>query len=173
MTITDTQINAKYESGINRLILENNRIKLPELVDNIKLEPNYMMINSDWSSSWDEITKSRLIESLLINIPVMPIILYEKAYKSYEVIDGKERLKTIVDFYSDHAVPAYADRLKLTGLEVETSLEGCTYSTSPSQVKNQLNKRSLSWVNCIPMNDDLTELELEKLIGAVKERYTR
>ena len=101
MTITDIELNSKYELGINRLILEHDRIKLPELVDNIKLNPNYMMIDSSWSSTWDKITKSRLIESLIINIPVIPIILYEKEYKSYEVIDGKERLKTIVDFYSD------------------------------------------------------------------------
>lgn len=178
MKITDTQVNAKYESGINRLVLEHDRIKLPELVDNIKLNPNYMMIDSDWSSTWDEITKSRLIESLLINIPVMPIILYEKErgsvlnsfqhtqvsleYKSYEVIDGKERLKTVVDFYSD--------RLKLTGLEVETNKNSCTYSTLPTQVKDKLNNCSLNLINCIPASEEQSELEIKKLIDAVKER---
>ena len=165
MTITDTQINAKYESGINRLVTEHDRIKLPKLVENIKYNPSYMMIDPEWSSSWDEVTKSRLIESLLINIPVIPIIIYEKEYKSYEVIDGRERLRTVVDFYSD--------RLILNGLEVETNLEGCNYSTLPRKAKEQLDRRSLSLVNCIPMNGDLTESELNGLIGAVKKRYAK
>lgn len=165
MTIRDIELDAKYELGVNRLILEHGRIKLPELVKNIQLNPDYMMIDSEWSSSWDEITKSRLIESLVINIPVMPIILYEKEYKSYEVIDGRERLKTIVDFYSDH--------LTLTGLEVETDLEGCTYSTCPNTIKQRLNNRSLKLINCIPANKEQSELEIKKLIDAVKERYTR
>ncbi len=162
MTITDLELNSKYELGINRLILEHDRIKLPELVENIKSNPNYMMINSDWSSSWDEITKSRLIESLLINIPVRQIIIYEKEYKSYEVIDGKERLKTIMDFYSDSLI--------LTGLEIETNLDSCTYSTLPAQVKDKLNNCSLNLINCIPANKKQSELEIRKLIDAVKER---
>lgn len=104
MTITDTQINAKYKSGTNRLVLEHDRIKLSKLVENIKINSNYMMIDevtslkvsskacddrSDWSSSWDNATKSKLIESLIINIPVVPIIVYEKEYNSYQVIDGE------------------------------------------------------------------------------------
>lgn len=163
MTITDAQISAKYESGINRLVLENDRIKLPELVENIKLNPNYMMIDVLWSSSWDEVTKSRLIESLIINIPVMPIILYEKNHHSYEVIDGRERLKTIVDFYSD--------RLRLTGLEVEKHLDNCTYSTCPAEVRQRLSNCSLNLINCTPMNDKQSESEIKKLIEAVKKRY--
>jgi Protein of unknown function DUF262 len=163
MTITDAQINAKYESGTNRLILENDRIKLSKLVKNIKSHPNYMMISSDWSSSWNEITKSRLIESFLINVPVMPIIVYEKNYKSYEVIDGRERLKTIVDLYSD--------RLTLTGLEVETDLDNCSYSTCPINVKQRLNNYSLSLINCIPASEEQSEPEIKKLIDAVKKRY--
>lgn len=67
MTSIDNQINAKYESRINRLITESNRIKLPRLVENIKYNSKYMVIDSDWSSSWNEVTKSRLIESLIIN----------------------------------------------------------------------------------------------------------
>ena len=164
MTITDAQLNAKYESGKNRLLIENNRIKLPRLVENIKSNPNYLMIDSGWSSSWDEATKSRLIESLLINIPVMPIIVFEREYNSYELIDGRERLKTVVDFYNDC--------FELAGLEVETNLTGCKYSTLSTQAKDKLNNRSLNLINCILNNDNQSELEIKKLIDAVKKRYS-
>ena len=164
MTITDAQINAKYISGTNRLVIEHDRIKLPKLVEKIKHNSNFMMIDSEWSSSWNEVTKSRLIESFLINIPVMPIIAFEKSYHCYDVIDGNERLETVVDFYSD--------RLILTGLEVETDIEGYTYSTLPARTKYRLDNRTLNFVNCIPANQEQSELEIKKLIDVVKERYS-
>ena len=164
MTIVNAQIDAKYESGINRLVLEHDRIKLPKLVENIKYNPNYIMIDSDWSSSWNEVTKSRLIESFLINIPVTPIIVFEKVYDSYEVIDGRERLRSIVDFYSD--------RLRLAGLEIETNLEECRYSTLPARAKDRIDRISLDFINCIPANDNQSKLEIRRLIDAVKERYS-
>ena len=163
MTITDAQLNAKYESGTNRLLTESDRIKLPKLVENIKNNPDYMMIDSDWSSSWNQVTKSRLIESLLINIPVTPIVVFEKAYKSHEVIDGRERLKTIVDFYSN--------RLTLTGMEIQTDIEGCTYSTLPARIKFRLNNRGLNFINCIPENEEQSELENKTLIKTIRQRY--
>lgn len=122
-------------------------------------------MNFNWSSSWNETTKSRLIESLLINIPVTPIVVFEKAYHSYELIDGRERINTIVDFYSD--------RITLTGLEIETDLEGYTYSTLPVRVKYKLDNRSLNLINCIPMSNNQSESEIKKLIDIVKERYSR
>lgn len=158
----DAQINAKYESGTNKLILEHDRIKLPKLVEKIKHNSQYMMISSDWSSSWNEITKSKLIESFLINIPVTPIIVFEKEYNIHQVIDGRERLKTIADFYSD--------RLTLIGLEIETDLDKCTYSTLSAKVREQLDRRSLFLVNCISVNDNLTETEIKRLINAIEKR---
>ncbi len=163
MKITDDSYEAKYDSGKNRLVQELDREKLPLLVDRLKYNPNYMLIEKSWKSSWDEVTKSRLIESLIINIPVPPLVVFEKEYNSYEIIDGKERLKTIIDFYSN--------RLVLTGLEVETYLERHNYSTLPYKVKERLNRKSLTWINCVPMNSDLSELELENLIVSIKERY--
>ncbi|MCG6135160.1 MAG: hypothetical protein MET45_10915 [Nostoc sp. LLA-1] len=60
------EINAKYESGLNRLIQELDRIKLPRLVENIKSNPKYMVIHSDNQSdrNWDDVKKSQLLEWL-------------------------------------------------------------------------------------------------------------
>ncbi|XWK88512.1 MAG: DUF262 domain-containing protein [Phormidium sp.] len=68
---------------------------------------------------WDEKKQSRLIESFLINIPVPPIILFEKEYNFYEVMDGQQRITAIRDFYEN--------KLRLTGLELWSELNGRTY----------------------------------------------
>lgn len=161
--MTDDELNAKYESGQNRVIQEVDRIKLPALFENIRSNPNYMKINNDSQSgvNWDEVKKSQLIESFIINFPVMPIVVYKKLDYTYEVIDGKQRLKAIVDFYSN--------KLALNGLEIKTELNGCTYATLPLKVKTELNRHSLSLITIIPEWDSSAE-EIAKLIEVVANR---
>ena len=161
--ISDDEINGKYESGQDRLIQEINRIKLPALVDNIRFNPNYMVIDNESQSAvnWDDVKKSQLIESFIINFPVMPIVMYEKSYHTYKVIDGKQRLKAIVDFYTN--------KLVLSGLEVKTELNGCTYTTLPYHAKKVLNHRSLSLISIIPSEDASPE-EIAKIIEIIAER---
>jgi uncharacterized protein with ParB-like and HNH nuclease domain len=109
--------------------------------------------------------ESRLIESLIINIPILPIILYEKEEtKLYEVIDGKERLEAIKKFN-------LGDRLVLTGLEAYPELNGRTYSTLPQKIKMAIDKRYIQFIVFLPMNDDVSLEDFgEKLINAAKER---
>jgi hypothetical protein len=47
---------------------------------------------------WDIKRASKLIESLLVGIPVPPIYLYEMGRNKYQVIDGQQRLLTIYYF---------------------------------------------------------------------------
>jgi hypothetical protein len=47
---------------------------------------------------WDIKKASKLIESLIMNLPVPQIFLYEKAKNSFLVIDGQQRLMTIYYF---------------------------------------------------------------------------
>ncbi len=54
-------------------------------------------------SVWGEEQKSFLIDSILKNFPIPPIFLYRKidsetGKESYDVIDGKQRLLSIIDF---------------------------------------------------------------------------
>lgn len=161
--MTDDEINGKYESGQTRFIQEIDRIKLAALVENIKSNPNYMMIDNDSQSAldWNDVKKSQLIESFIINFPVMPIVLYQRSDHTYEVLDGKQRLKAIVDFYSN--------KLVLSGLEVKTELNGCTYATLPYHAKTVLNRHSLSLITVIPSEDANPE-EIAKLIEVVANR---
>ena len=47
---------------------------------------------------WDTGRASRLIESLLLNIPVPPIYFAERADSVFEVVDGHQRIGSIVQF---------------------------------------------------------------------------
>jgi uncharacterized protein with ParB-like and HNH nuclease domain len=47
---------------------------------------------------WDRVRSSKLIESLIIGIPVPQLFLYEQARNKFLVIDGQQRLMTIYYF---------------------------------------------------------------------------
>ena len=91
---------------------------------NIDLNPNFQR-----RDAWTDAEKSRLIESLMLGIPVPPIILAENKNKknSYIVIDGKQRLLSIRRFFAEKKEDGFAP-LKLRSLKVLRDLNGCTAS---------------------------------------------
>ena len=50
---------------------------------------------------WDDGRASRLIESLLLNIPVPVLYFAETEDAQYEIIDGQQRVRSIVRFVSN------------------------------------------------------------------------
>lgn len=167
--LTVNQINEKYEKGEHRIVTETNREKLPNFVDALKRQ-NYMELRPFYQrrSRWDIERQSKLIESFIINIPVPPVFLYEKAYNSYEVMDGQQRITAISDYYSN--------KFPLTGLDLWPELNGMKYSDLPNKIRAGLDRRSISTIVLLkesaPNDEDaifLRQLVFERLnTGGVK-----
>jgi hypothetical protein len=47
---------------------------------------------------WDASQKSRLIESILLGIPLPPIFVFERENAKWELVDGLQRVSTILEF---------------------------------------------------------------------------
>jgi hypothetical protein len=120
-----------------RILTEINREKLPIFVEAIK-KPNYLSIQPAYQrrKRWTRKRQSQLIESLIVNIPIPPVVLYETSLSSYEVMDGQQRINAIRDFYSN--------KLKLSGLEIYPSLNNCTYNTLPEKIRSSIDRRSIA-----------------------------
>jgi hypothetical protein len=69
---------------------------------------------------WKDDVKSRLIESILIRIPLPAFYIDATNEDKWLVVDGLQRLSALKQFVSEK-------RLKLSGLEYLTNLEGKTY----------------------------------------------
>ncbi len=109
---------------------------------NIELSPKFQR-----RDAWDEVEKSKLIESLMLGIPVPPIILAEKKDKrgKYIVIDGKQRLLSIAQYCLNNTE---FKTLKLKGLEYLSVLNGKTYKEidedfNLSAYKDQLDNQTI------------------------------
>ncbi len=47
---------------------------------------------------WDLFQKTRFIESLLLGIPIPPIFVYTTSGRKWELVDGLQRVSTILEF---------------------------------------------------------------------------
>lgn len=101
---------------------------------NIDLNPKFQRRNA-----WDDVKRSRLIESLIIGIPVPEIVLAEKVHKkvhkknikeqkTFLVIDGKQRLLTIAGFVMPETYPSW-HHSKLKQLKVCRDLNCMDYNS--------------------------------------------
>src|SRR5262252_1492699 len=99
--MTDDEIDAKYEMREWRIVTETNREQLPNFVEALK-RPGWMELRPFYQRRlrWDETRQSKLIESFIMNIPVLPLFVYESDLAKYEVMDGQQRITAIKDFYS-------------------------------------------------------------------------
>jgi hypothetical protein len=136
---TNREIEERYETEDRDVSQERSDFLLPQIVDFVSknqwmnLQPEYQR-----RQVWDKAKQSRFIESLLMNLPVPPIFLFEAEYNRYEVMDGQQRLSSILAFYEN--------RLKLTGLEHWTELQGKQYSDLPQKLQRGLDRRRISAV---------------------------
>ncbi|HUT57454.1 MAG TPA: DUF262 domain-containing protein [Phycisphaerae bacterium] len=133
---TPKDIEALYDK-IPRVAQERSDFLLPQIVDFVQSK-KWINIRPEYQRRlvWDRKKKSRFIESLLMNIPIPPIFLYEHELSRYEVMDGQQRVNTVLEFY-DNA-------LKLTGLETWESLNGLTRRDCPEKILRGLDRRRLS-----------------------------
>lgn len=120
-----------------RIIYQTNNFFLPQVRDLIEkgevlnVQPEYQR-RLRWSSA----QKSKLIESLLLNIPIPPIFLYESEAARYEVMDGQQRLNAVREFLGGD--------FGLTSLSVLKPLNGLKYEKCPPRIKRALDRSSLS-----------------------------
>ena len=116
----------------------------------IKLDPDYQRRHR-----WSDETSSRLIESLMLNIPVPLIYLSqdvdvdtetEDQESRYSVIDGQQRLTAIVTFFDN--------QFFLTGLDTLKELEGAYYKDLPPFLIRRLEERT---IKCLRIDSTVDE----------------
>ncbi len=160
-TISDSQIDEKYDKGEIRIVTEQGRYPLASIQS--MLETSKYKLNPEYQRRrrWNQIQQSKLIESLIINVPIPPIFLYEYDYSQYEVMDGLQRLTAISDFYNN--------KFALEGLEQWPELNGRTYSQLPEHVKQGIDRRYISSIILLKETAK-NEIEAQKLKQLVFER---
>lgn len=134
-----TEAEERYSAEDRNISQERSDFLLPQILDFVE-QKQWMNLQPEYQRRqvWDRSKQSQFIESLLMNLPIPPVFLFEAEYSRYEVMDGQQRLSSITAFY--------ANRLKLTSLEHWTELNGKYYSDLPPLLRRGLDRRRISAV---------------------------
>lgn len=102
--------------------------------DTIEFNPAYQR-----NEIWDEIKQSRLIESLMLNIPIPLFYVSADENGKWEVVDGLQRLTAIKLFLVDKV-------LKLKKLEFWNKYENCGIDELPPIITNRIYETEFTFV---------------------------
>ncbi|RDL28606.1 hypothetical protein DA099_12760 [Photobacterium damselae] len=93
----------------------------------------------------NQLKASSIIESILLGITLPPIFVYKKTNGVKEVIDGQQRLLSIIGFLGDEFLNENGkltrsknNNFKLKGLKILTSLEGARYNDLEEHLQDKL-----------------------------------
>jgi hypothetical protein len=134
---TPKALEKKFAETAFRLNQERNDFFLPQVQDYV-LQKKWLNLRPEYQRRlvWDDQKRSLFIESLLLNVPIPPVFLYEWDLSRYEVMDGQQRLNSIIDFYGN--------RFALKGLEKWRELNGSRYGDLPDTLQRGLDRRRIS-----------------------------
>jgi Protein of unknown function DUF262 len=155
----EQQLTNIYNSRKRIPILEHSRVTLAQLSNLVKSK-RLVSIPQPYHRSvdWDVTLQSRLIESLLLNIPISDVVVCGDD-KQQEIVDGAQRIKAIVDFYNN--------RFFLIELEVMTELETLTYEELPFRLRDRLDRH---WLRVISLLFDSKNTNIEAFKKTTYER---
>lgn len=122
---------------------------------------------------WDAVRQSQLVESIFLGIPVPNLFMATNSNGTWEVVDGVQRLSTIVHFAGDDVSRAAIDipqPLKIEGLVKLTEINDLTFQKLPPSVQTQFMLRPLKITTLSDKSDLKVRFDLfERLnTGGVK-----
>ena len=101
---------------------------------NIDIAPDYQR-----HFIWDEERQSQLIESIFLGIPVPSLFMATNRDSTWEVIDGLQRLTTIINFIGNKdtikSINKTTKKLKISGLEKLSNFNGLYFEDLPKSIQ--------------------------------------
>jgi len=104
--------------------------------DELIIQPEYQRL-----FRWELEQKSRLIESILLELPIPQIFVIENTDGVYELIDGLQRISSVLQFVEPAVIAL--EPFELNGCEIIHDLNGLSYASLPMSLKLRLKRSTL------------------------------
>ena len=147
MPATPQEILSQLETERRTVAYDSYDIIVRQLIDMVA--SNEINISPDYQRQfvWMQDRESELIESLLLGIPIPSLYMAVNAADGkWEVVDGVQRLSTILHFHgdADHLRRIRRDEpLRLAGLGKLSHLNGATFAELPMLVRTGFLNRAV------------------------------
>ena len=175
-------MDEEIKSARKEIVSDGYEMSLGEVVNlyrdsELKINPEYQRL-----FRWDLTRKTRFIESILLGIPVPPIFVFQDADGNWELIDGLQRLSTILEFWGVLIGPEgnKVEPSSLDGTKFLPSLSKATWQkwNSESQPISkaqqlQIKRARLRVEILLNESDDLAKFELFQRLNNGGEPLTQ
>ncbi len=143
----------KIESTRNSLTTDRLDMSFGEIMS--MYEKDEIIINPEFQRlfRWSDYQQSRFIETILLGIPIPPIFVAENEEGKWELVDGLQRLSTVLSFFGILKSSPRINNWALLEGDLVPELDG--YKCDNLPMRFQLNiKRSTCRIEIIRWNSD-------------------
>lgn len=159
MELTENQqsIIDEIEFATQKVKTDNYAMSIGEIINlyrdgDMILDPAFQRL-----FRWEDSQKTKLIESILIGIPVPEIFVAQKSDHTWHVVDGVQRLSTILQMAGvlDNHEPLIFEYCKYI-----PSLQGQTWKTLPIEIQRSIKRSKLKITILRTTDSDEAQYEL-------------
>lgn len=124
----------------------------------IVIQPEYQRL-----FRWSNEQRSRLIESILLRLPIPPIFLIEDENGVLELIDGLQRTSSVLQFLDHKAIEQ--DELFLEGCDILEEINGMKFEDFSTSIRLGLKRTPIRAVIIKKSGDDYVKYEMFKRLN--------
>lgn len=124
----------------------------------IVIQPEYQRL-----FRWSNEQRSRLIESILLRLPIPPIFLIENAGGVLELIDGLQRTSSVLQFLDHQAIQE--PELVLQGCDILKEINGQRFEDFSTTIRLGLKRTPIRAVIIKRSGDDYVKYEMFKRLN--------
>jgi uncharacterized protein with ParB-like and HNH nuclease domain len=157
--LTPNQVKIQKELDLARQNIKTDgySMSIGELINlyrdkELKLDPAFQRL-----FRWNDDQKTKLIESILIGIPVPEIFVAQKSDATWHVVDGVQRLSTILQLTGNLND---AETLTMTSCKFIPSLRSKKWTDLPIDIQRQFKRAKLKINIILTQNSDEAQYEL-------------
>lgn len=157
--LSENQVKIKNELEIARQNIKTDgyAMSIGELInlyrdEELKLDPAFQRL-----FRWDDEQKTKLIESILIGIPVPEIFVAQKSDATWHVVDGVQRLSTLLQLTGNLQGK---EKLTMTSCKYIPSLENKKWDDLPIETQREIKRTKLKINIILTQNSDEAQYEL-------------
>lgn len=136
-----SDLESAIEEKIGEVRLDSLDISFGEIISlksegELELNPEYQRL-----FRWSHAQRSRLIESILLELPIPQIFIVEQPNGVYELVDGLQRISSVIQFIEPKLIEL--EKLILDGCDLIESLDGKSFDDLPLSLRLRLKRSSV------------------------------
>lgn len=137
-----TSLDEAIDKKVGEVRTDNLDISYGEVMSllrskEIQIDPDFQRL-----FRWEEERSSRLVESILLMLPVPPVFFMERDDGILELVDGLQRISSVA-FFLDHTVIGRPSPLELTGCDIVPEFNGIRFENLSIALRMRIKRASL------------------------------